>query len=126
MPNIVKVRRQEWGERGMDRFSALVYVPNEDKDDYFLNMDNNYLLAELKGRRDANDIELTESRYFYSMALIGMSVISHYKNREKDEQEEPVDVPQMVRDVSSMIAPVLIPMLESMADLTVDEVTNVA
>lgn len=126
MPNIVKVRRQDWGDQNMDRFTALVYVPNEDKDDYYLNMDNNYLLAELKGRRDANDVELTESRYYYSMALIGMSVISYYKNREKDEQEEPVDVSQMVRDVSSMIAPVLIPMLESMADLTVDEVTNVA
>ena len=126
MPNIVKVRHQEWAERGMDKNSALVYVPSENGDDYFLNMDNTYLLAELKGRRDANVIELTESRYFYSMALIGMSVISYYKNRDKNEQEEPVDVPEMVKNISSMIAPVLIPMLESMADLTIDEVTNVA
>ena len=110
----------------MNRFSALTFETTDNGGDYFLNMDNSYLLAELKGRRDPSVIELTEKRYYFSMALIGMSVISHYKNREKDEQEEPVDVSQMVRDVSSMIAPVLIPMLESMADLTVDDVTNAA
>ena len=126
MPNIVKVNKEEWAQYGMDRFSALTYVPNENGDDYFLNMDNSYLLADLKGRRDPSAVELTESRYFYSMALIGMSVINYYKNKDKDEQEEPADVPEMVKSISSMIAPILIPMLEIMADLTVDDVTNVA
>ena len=126
MPNIVPVRQQEWANYEMDRFSALVYRPNEAGDDYFLNMDNSYLLAELKGRRDPGYIQLTESRYHYSMALIGMSVISYYKNRDKGDQEDPVDVPEMVKTISTMIAPVLIPMLESMADLTVDVATSAA
>ena len=87
-------------------------------------MDNDYLLTELKGKRDANDIDLTESRYYYSMALIGMSILSYYKN-QKDQEEQP-DVAGEVRRISSMVAPILIPMLECMADLTIDSMTNVA
>ncbi len=124
LPNLGKVRSDEWGAYGMNQNSALVYVHNEDKDDYFLNMDNTYLLTELKGKRDANYVELTESRYYYSMALIGMSVLSYYKN-QKNQEDQP-DLAEEVRRISSMVAPILIPMLESMADLTVDDVSNAA
>ncbi len=126
MPEIKPVRKDDWALHGMDGHSALVYYPSEAGGDYYLNMDNDYLLAELKSRRVTEYITLTETRYHCCMALIAMSVISYYKTREKDDQEEQMDVEEAVRKITSMIAPVLIPMLESMADLTVDEVTNVA
>ena len=58
------------------------------------------------------------------MALIGMSIISYYKNNASES--EGTDVPTVVKRISSMISPVLIPMLESMADLEIDEVSMAA
>ena len=78
---------------------------------------NQYLLTELKGIRDQNKIALTKARYKYSMALVGMSVVSHYKNLKDSD----LDISDEVKKISTMIAPILIPMIEAMADLDLDE-----
>lgn len=119
LPDIIPVKRDDWSQYEMDRFSALVYRPTDGCGDYLLNMDNDYLLTELKATRDNSKIELTNARYTYSMALIGMSVISYLKNKESELED--VDAPAEVKRISSMIAPVLIPMLESMASLDVSQ-----
>lgn len=93
MPNIWPVHKDEWNAHNMDRLTALVYKESEEDGDYYLNMDNDYLLSELKGKKGISQDDLTKARYKYSMALIGMSII----------------------------APVLIPMLEAMADLDTDD-----
>ena len=118
IPEIIPVKRDDWEQYEMNRFSALVYRPTENGGDYFLNMDNDYLLTELKSVRDKSRIELTKARYTYSMALIGMSIISYYKNHP--DKCEDTDVPATVKLLSEMISPILIPMLESMADLEID------
>lgn len=119
VPDVYPVKRDNWDRYEMDRYSALVYCPSDEGKDYFLNMDNDYLLTELKPIRDHSRIELTKARYMYSMALIGMSVIGYYKNKGSNAGD--IDLPAEVRRISTMIAPVLIPMLESMADLDIDE-----
>ena len=124
MPELIPVKREGWEEHGMDRFSALVYCPTDEGGDYFLNMDNDYLLTELKGMKDQNHIDLTEARYTYSMALIGMSVISYYKNNEAANTD--VDIPAEVKRISTMVAPILIPMLESMAGLNMEDISPAA
>lgn len=123
MPELIEVHEPQWAERDMDRFSALVYQASDEKDDYYLNMDNTYLLMELKGRHSDNSHdELTKARFKYSMALIGMSVVSHYKNMAS--KDENIDVSEQVKQISSMIAPVLIPMLDSMSELTIEDVVS--
>lgn len=124
IPKIFPVKRKDWDQYGMDRFSALVYVPTDEGGDYYLNMENDYLLTELKGIRDQSRIELTKARYTYSMALIGMSIISYYKNNASETED--TDVPTVVKRISAMISPVLIPMLESMADLEIDDISMAA
>ena len=121
---IIPIKRDAWEQYEMDRFSALVYCPTENGGDYFLNMDNDYLLTELKSIREQSRIELTKARYTYSMALIGMSIISYYKNNAA--KYEDTDVPAAVKLFSEMISPVLIPMLESMADLEIDKTETAA
>ena len=123
MPNVNPVYKDEWGLHDMNRLSALDYKSSDEGDDYYLNMDNDYLRMELKGISDKSRIELTKARFLYSMALIGMSVVSNYKNQSvQSDNESPVNVPDQVRQISTMIAPVLIPMLDSMAGLTSDDV----
>ena len=120
MPNIVLIHKNEWEKHGMNEQSALRYVSSDG--DYFLNMDNKYLLTELSGTKDQNKIELTKSRYTYSLVLIAMSVVGYYQNRQ--ENDEDVDVEEQVTAITSMISPVLIPMLEAMADLDISNQTS--
>ena len=118
MPKLREVRRDEWEAFEMSKESALVLRTSEEGSDYFLNMDNQYLLIELKSIRDNNKIALTNARYKYSMALIGMGVESYYK-AHKDED---TDVAERVGEITQMIAPILIPMIESMSDLDLNEI----
>ena len=122
MPNIEEKYRQEWDRFGMDKNSALVVYSTDEGSDYYLNMDNQYLLAELKGVRDQNRLLLTKARYKYSMALIGMSIESYYKSLPDTDQENGIDVSNEVRKISTMIAPIIVPMLESMAELDIEEI----
>ena len=117
MPEIIPVQKEEWDRYGMDQYSALKYISTDEGGDYYLNMDNTYLLTELKGTRDQNKIELTKARFTYSMALIAMSIIGFYKN----SKEEDIDVGEQVAKITTMVSPILIPMLESMADLSVTQ-----
>ncbi|HBT63136.1 MAG TPA: hypothetical protein DEB10_00545 [Ruminococcaceae bacterium] len=125
LPEIILINKDKWDEHDMDQYSALKYVPTKEGGDYYLNMDNTYLLTELNGVRDKDKSELTKARYSTSMALIGMSIISYYKN-SRDPEDENVDVPSAVSTVSTMLSPVLIPMLEAMSDLTLNDTTEAA
>lgn len=119
MPNVQEKYREDWDRFGMTKESALIIFSTDEVSDYYLNMDNEYLLAELKQERDQNRIPLIKARFKYSMALIGMSVESYYKNRNESEE---IDVPAEVKKVTTMLSPVLVPMLEAMADLDLEDV----
>ena len=126
IPIIKEVDHTEWESFDMNKTSALILRTTEEGNDYFLNMDNEYFLTELKGMRDQSSITLTRARYKYSMALIGMSVASYYKQNPPDDDNEDDDnednATSAVKKVSSMIAPILIPMLDAMSDLSIDDI----
>ncbi len=121
IPSVEEVHQDNWAQFDMSKDSALVVRTTDEGSDYFLNMDNQYLLMELKGIKDQNKLALTRARYKYSMALIGMGVEGYFRANDKDDE---VDVPSEIKQISGMIAPVLIPMIESMADLNVGDVMN--
>lgn len=118
MPEIIPVKKEEWEKHEMNQYSVLHYVSGSEGDDYYLNMDNAYLLAELKGLRDQNKIELTKARFTYSMTLIAMSVVGYCKNNKGNNKED-IDISSQVSKITTMVAPILIPMLESMSDLSI-------
>ena len=120
MPHIEEKYRIDWDQYEMNKDSALAVYRTDSGSDYYLNMDNEYLLAELKGVRDQNRIMLTKARYKYSMALIGMSIESYYKSQK--DTDDSIDVLTEIRKITTMLAPILVPMLESMAELDVDAI----
>ena len=54
--------------------------------------------------------------------MIAMSVVGYYKNRQ--EKDEDVDINGQVEAITTMVSPVLIPMLEAMADLDISNQTR--
>jgi hypothetical protein len=118
MPNIQEIHKDRWDEFSMNDESAQVLMAADGGSDFFINMDKKFLLTELKGIRDQNKIELTKARFKYSIVLIGMSIESYYRKSENQEDQEvaPEDV---VKKTTAMIAPILVPLINSMAELEI-------
>lgn len=118
MPNVIEVIKSEWAEYGMDEKSALAVKTTPENTDFFVNMDNLYLLVELKNSRNTTKDLLTKSRYKYCMVLIGLSVLNFYKDsKPKINSDSEESAESMVANISEMLSPVVLPMLDSMAEL---------
>lgn len=117
LPNVVEVGRDKWEDYGFTKESALDVKKIGDAYDFFVNMDNIHLQTEIKPiAKNEGKMRLLKARYKYSMVLIGLGVLGHYNNH-KDEISENSDAPEeMIRKISNMLSPVLLPMIDVMGD----------
>lgn len=101
----------------------------EDLYDFFVNMDNIYLKTELKVAA-GDEVELTRARFKYGMVLVGLALLyQHTQDRKKEpDEDEEVDegsversLPERVKYITKAIAPMLLPMITSLAELSVEE-----
>jgi len=140
LPNIIEVFEKDWEKYKFDKLTALrikhTGTSDENGDtedtnglyDFYINLDNLYLQMELKaGHRDSN---LTRARFKYGMVLIGLALL-HDAERERITRQrkhvacedvrvqecEEDNIEQRVEKVARAIAPILLPMIESLADL---------
>ncbi|MBM4433132.1 MAG: hypothetical protein FJ025_03955 [Chloroflexi bacterium] len=142
LPNIVEIYENEWETREFTKTTAL-RIKNAgdvtgngnggnggDIYDFFVNMDNVYLKTELK--LAGEDARITKLRYKYGLVLLGLALLQQEMQRSKEklpEEEEKyendevkgADIEKKVEDFSRAVAPVLIPLIESLGDLEVDE-----
>jgi len=110
IPNIIEVRRPEWNKHSFDKESALkVMDSGENGYDFYINMDNIYLLIEIKGRFKS-DPKVLEAQYKYGMVLIGMSLL-----KELGEKEE--SICEKIYEITKAISPVLLPMIATLGTL---------
>jgi hypothetical protein len=96
--------------------------------DFFVNMDNIYLKNELKlGLKDAR---LIRERFRCGLVLLGMALLQQEMQKKKktsDEVDEENDadkngdVEKKVEEFSSAVAPILLPLIDSLGDLNVGE-----
>lgn len=96
----------------------------EDRYDYFLNMDNVHLQTHLKARpKDAAGMKL---RFTVGMTLVALAILHQEQLRKKearfseDMPDGKVDVADRVAQVTSALAPFLLPMIDSVAELEDD------
>ncbi len=124
LPDIKKVKEEEWDTYGFNKFSALDVTRNsENTYDYYINVDNLYLKNELKNKKDKQ--EITNARFIYGMFLLGLSVINYYEKEKIDQEEnndgETVSLREQVKKLSEAFAPIVIPMIESLGSLDFEE-----
>jgi len=111
IPNIIEVRKSEWDKYGFDEESALkVKYSGENGYDFFINMNNIYLLTEIK-ERFKSDSKVLEAQYKYGMVLIGMSLL---KDLEEKEEES---LCEKIYQITKAISPVLLPMIATLGRL---------
>lgn len=117
LPHVMEIGKDRWEEFGFTRESALDVKKIDDAYDFFVNMDNIHLQTEIKPiAKNEGKMRLLKARYKYSMVLIGLGVLGYYNNH-KDENPENSDTPEeMIRKISDMLSPVLLPMIDVMGD----------
>lgn len=142
LPNIIEVSESEWETKDppFDQYTALRIIhagPTDEngegengKDIYdcFINMDNAFLKSELKS--ETQRAELLRARFKYGMVLVGLGLLhddaqrSHKQDEEGDKSingAEVMNIEDKVEAVTRAISPVLLPMIESLGGLELED-----
>jgi hypothetical protein len=129
IPETIPVYQKDWKskEPEFDKFTCMRIKrrpdaqENEDRYDYFLNMDNVHLQTYLKARpKDAGGMRL---RFTVGMTLVALAILHQEQLRKKDSRfsedmpDGTVDVADRVAQATSALAPFLLPMIDSVAEL---------
>ena len=129
MPEIIEVFESEWDEYdGFNRDTALVVRGTEDNVyDFFINMDNLHLKWELKEWLAQNqEPKLLQDRFKSAMVLMGMAILKETTEEASKKADTLFDEnglapAEYVAKFTSIIAPVILPMIQTLGDLDSEE-----
>ncbi len=149
LPNITRVyEHAEEGKKGwqdqdpiFDKYSALrirhagSISENADSDgaadvyDFFVNVDNLYLKTEMKS--SGQEPKVDEARFIYGMVLLGLALLHQDSGSKKalDEvlsstfegQTNEISIEEKVEEFSKAVAPVLLPMIDYLGEIDLEE-----
>ena len=130
LPNIIELRKSEerWARHFKDEKDAMaVKDTGENGYDFYINMDNVFLLNETKVDTKL-DHRLLEARFKYGMVLIGISLLDYYEKADKTRNNrevqttdgQPFSVYEQIYAMSKAISPVLLPLIASLGDLDIE------
>lgn len=135
IPNPQEIYEPKWPDQDpkFDRFTAMRIKrpPGAPEDshvyDYFINMDNVFLVQAMKTQ--PKRVAEHRERFKFGMTLIALALIrqdleAKKRDGEKPESEEDdgkakrPDIHESVADVTSAIAPFLLPLVDSLSQIT--------
>lgn len=131
IPDPVEVYEKDWGNHDppFSRMTAMIIKESPTSDDkvtsydYYLNMDNVFLQAAQKERPKMAGI--FKVKFKLGMTLIALALLQHDMARphtvadhDADENQEVADVRDVVRDVTTALSPFLLPLVESLSQIT--------
>lgn len=136
LPNIFDVREEDWSKQDpafSERTAMRIkHAGDEDSNgnaqdiyDFYVNIDNQHLRNELKSGRRNKEIELTTAQFRYGLVLIGLALLQgdaaktkNGNSPSKEEiQDESASIDDVIENVAESIAPVLLPMIDSLGSL---------
>ena len=106
LPNIKEVYGDKWIEHGFDKYSAIDVVEAEGQMDLYINMENIFLLSEIKNKTGIN-ADVLKNQFKYSLALFSISYISLNGNTELPDITAP----------SKAFSMIILPMLNALNNL---------
>lgn len=128
MPEIQPISEKDWSlqEPHFDKYTALRIIETGDGGiyDFKVNVDNIYLKTELKSGNSIQ-LNLIKHRFIYGMVLIGLCILQDRKNPRYYKQQAASNIFDIIEDISRGIAPVLLPMINSLAELEVGDISGV-
>ncbi len=148
LPNIIPVPQEDWDKQTppFDQYTALRIMHAGQSDttnsgengsgsnvyDFYVNVDNVYLKAELK--IGGEEVQLKRARFINGLVLVGLAIL-HDDERKKetsqneddgsDAQGEESNIEDRVETFTRAVAPVLLPMIESLAALEIEDTATI-
>ncbi len=143
MPKIVLVHEADWPNHNppFDQYTALriknAGQPDSNEGngdlpdiyDFFINMDNLYLKSELKAGGQ-EDPDVIRARFKYGQVLVGLALLQqdaqNRKRSDANNEEETEEngcrenVENLVEKISKALAPILVPMIDSLGALDLE------
>jgi hypothetical protein len=140
LPNIIEVFEDRWADHEFDKFSAIKIKDSGSNDeqanedaptqyDFFINMDNVYLKSEMKPTK--SNVSLQKARFTYGMVLVALGLLQEHmesskqRNRDGDGEENEVNIEERVGITTRALAPIILPMIDSLGALDPTEVEAV-
>ena len=149
LPKIIPVEEKDWQTQTppFDKYTAL-QIKNAGDDsaenghakpiyDFYVNMDNLYLKTEMKPAH--RDPEVARDRFTYGLVLLGLALVQDNEVKkaktkeadaeekgEEDEDEGEANIERRVAEFTRAVAPILLPMIESLGDLDGEPVPTLA
>lgn len=132
IPNPIPIEKSQWESQtpAFDKYTALRITPQPtapgepDAWDYRVNVDNVYLQNFLVSK--LSQAETIKLRFQVAMVLVGLSALHQRRLMESGQSAEDFpssesNVSDMVQNMTSAIAPFLLPMIESVGELEVPD-----
>jgi hypothetical protein len=130
LPNIREVERADWEDKGFNELSALKIMnvgeqtPDTEVYDFFINVDNKYL--RLFQKESKSDPKVIKAKFVYGSVLLGLALIQEGRispaaSEDASLPTEDIGVERLVEVVSRAVAPILLPLLESIGALDISE-----
>lgn len=143
LPNIRLVEEKDWQDQSppFDKYAAMRIInagSSEDGEeesasnavyDFYINMDNLYLKTELKSTRA--EPALVRAQFKFGMVLMGLALLqrdiedqrkqSGGEEQAEDENGNGVSIEKKVEEFCRAVAPVVIPMINSLGSLSVED-----
>ncbi len=91
---------------------------DEDGYDFFVNIDNIHLLTELKSANNS-DVKALEAKYKFGLVLIGIALLQNNIKRENTDEE---NVFELIVKVTKAISPIIIPMIDSLGAIEIENI----
>ncbi len=135
LPHIIEVFEDDWPEHEFDKYTAIAIKDAGDAGesendnaptqyDFFINMDNIYLKAEMKP--SGRDVPLQKARFTYGMVLVGLGLLQQHAetnkngNSEDGEEDNEVNIEERVALTTRALSPIILPMIDSLGALDPD------
>jgi hypothetical protein len=126
LPEVKLVHEPEWNQYGFTDVSALKVIgagtSTDDGPtayDFFVNADNKYLKIVQKETR--SDADLLEKQFTYGFVLVGLALIQDAHRHVTNGDGEAADVETFVERTTRALAPVLLPLIQSIGGLSIDD-----
>jgi hypothetical protein len=137
LPKVVPVRQDDkyWGKYGFTLdtgchvISDAIELEGREQIEhvFYINLDNNSLRTEMKYSKQ--DPRLLEAKFKYGNVLLGLAMLhqaesDQLRSKASDtaEDRQTVAIQEQIRQVSTAVAPVLLPMIDQLAGLDEDDV----
>jgi hypothetical protein len=105
-PKIYYINKNEWRDYDFDDKDILKIEQQGDEDyRFYLNVDNIYVLNYLKSLKDFN-VELAKKHYSVAMQLIGLVILTEYKEKENNNNfEKPLG--EYSKEYTRVLSPII-------------------